>query len=277
MARTGRTRAADIGLRRLRFALERLVEEADGAGGVVRRFDDGNSVDVRLRGGLLASIDDAALLAGGNVIAVAGPDGRHEVLGAGRAELVADGVVRLSRLLRGLGGSEPEAARHVAAGARVVVLDSALVPLTTDVADIGRPWLYRVGPASSDHAGPMVVNLTAAATGEALKPFAPVHLRARRVPEGVVLSFIRRTRVGGDNWELADVPLSEEREAYEIDILTGGGVRRTLTGGATAMLYEAAAELADFGAPQSLLTISVFQMSAVVGRGFAASATLRVR
>ncbi|MBB3809574.1 head-tail adaptor protein [Pseudochelatococcus contaminans] len=38
MARTGRTRAADIGLRRLRFALERPVEEADGAGGVVRRF-----------------------------------------------------------------------------------------------------------------------------------------------------------------------------------------------------------------------------------------------
>ncbi|MGV6871740.1 baseplate multidomain protein megatron [Pseudochelatococcus sp. B33] len=245
--------------------------------GPIWRFDEGNSVDVRLRGGLLTSIDDAALLAGGNAVAVEGADGRWEMLAAGRADLVAEGVVRLSHLLRGLGGSEPEAARSVAAGARVVVLDGALVPLTTDVADIGRPWTYRIGPASGDHAGPMVVERAATATAEALKPFAPVHLRARRAAEGVTLSFIRRTRTGGDNWELADVPLSEEREAYEIDVLDGGTVKRTLTSATPEVLYATAQELADFGAARTSLTVSVFQMSAIVGRGFPATATLKVR
>lgn len=244
--------------------------------GPLWRFDDGNSVDVRLRGGLMSSIDDAALLSGGNTIAIQGPDGRWEMLAAGRAELVADRTVRLSHLLRGLGGSEPEAARSVIAGAKVILLDGALVPLTTDVADIGRPWIYRVGPASSDHAGPMVVQMATAATVEALKPFAPVHLRARRRAEGVSVTFIRRTRTGGDNWELADVPLSEEREAYEIDILNGGTVVRTLTSNTAAALYASADELADFSIEQNSLKVMVFQISATVGRGFPATATLKI-
>ena len=245
--------------------------------GPLWRFDEGNLIDVRLRGGLLTGIDDAALLAGGNAIAIEGPDGRFEVLSAGRAQLVAEGVVRLSHLLRGLGGSEPEAGRRVPAGARVVVLDSALVPLTTDVVDIGRPWIYRVGPASSDHAGRMAVQLTAAARAEALKPLSPVHLRARREAGGVRLSFVRRTRVGGDNWELAEVPLSEEREAYEIEILAGNAVKRTLESASTGALYANAQEIADFGAAQTSLAVRVFQLSATVGRGFPAAAVLKVR
>ncbi|MFT0890921.1 baseplate multidomain protein megatron [Pseudochelatococcus sp. G4_1912] len=245
--------------------------------GPVWRWDVGNSVDVRLRGGLLSSISDAATFAAGNAIAVQGADGRWEVLCAAHAELVGDGVVRLSRLLRGLGGSEPEAARSVPIGAKVVVLDSALVPLTTEVSDIGRPWRYRVGPIASDHAGPMVVEVTAAATTETLKPLMPVHLRARREGSGIRISFIRRTRIGGDNWELSEVPLSEEREAYEIDIFDGAGVKRTLSSTEPFVIYENALEIADFGAAQTSLHVSVSQISATAGRGFEAVATLKVR
>ncbi|MGI6245176.1 MAG: baseplate multidomain protein megatron [Pseudochelatococcus sp.] len=244
--------------------------------GPLWRWDIGNSVDVRLRGGTLTGIDDAAALAGGNTLAVQGANGRWEVLSAARADLAAAGTVRLSRLLRGLGGTEPEAARRVEAGAKVVVLDAALVPLTTDTGDIGRPWRYRVGPASNDHAGPMAVEIAATATAEALKPLAPVHLAARRTGEGVVISFIRRTRAGGDNWELAEVPLSEEVEAYEIDIRAGSAVKRTLRAAAPAALYPSAQELADFGAAQASIAVAVAQVGASVGRGFEAWATLKV-
>lgn len=245
--------------------------------GPIWRWDHGNTVDVRLRGGILTSISDQAAFASGNAIAVQGNDGRWEILSAANAELIGDGTVRLSRLLRGLGGSEAEAMRIVAPGAKVIVLDSALVPLTFNVSDIGRSWHYRVGPITSDHAGPMVVDVVATPTSEALKPLAPVHLFAKRTDDGIVISFVRRTRLGGDNWELVDVPLAEEREAYEIDILDEAGVKRTLRTNEPGVLYQEAFEIADFGTQQTTLSVSVSQISAIAGRGFAATATLKVR
>jgi hypothetical protein len=68
------------------------------------------------------------------------------------------------------------------------------------------------------------------------------------------------------------VPLGETQEAYEIDILASGEVRRTLRAAAPTVLYASADEIADFGAPQSHLAFRVTQMSASVGRGFAAEA-----
>jgi hypothetical protein len=100
-----------------------------------------------------------------------------------------------------------------------------------------------------------------------------VHLRATRAAEGVTLTWIRRTRVNGDSWS-GEVPLGEQSEAYEVDILDGMDVVRTLSASQPSVLYAAADELADFGAPQSSLSVRVVQLSATVGRGFAAEAVL---
>jgi hypothetical protein len=51
---------------------------------------------------------------------------------------------------------------------------------------------------------------------------------------------------------------------------------RTLTVTAPAALYAAADEIADFGAAQSSLHVRVTQLSATVGRGFAADAVVEV-
>ncbi len=72
------------------------------------------------------------------------------------------------------------------------------------------------------------------------------------------------------------VPLGEETERYEIDVLQSGDVVRTLTSDAPLALYAAADELADFGAPQGTLALRVAQMSATVGRGFAREVTVDV-
>ena len=71
-----------------------------------------------------------------------------------------------------------------------------------------------------------------------------------------------------------DVPLGEATERYEIDILDGDIVKRTLQSNITTILYPAGDELADFGAAQAALSIRVAQLSATVGRGIPASATL---
>lgn len=66
----------------------------------------------------------------------------------------------------------------------------------------------------------------------------------------------------------------EEQERYEIDILDGAVVRRTLTSATPTVIYTAAQQTADFGAPQATVTVAIHQMSATYGRGAAAVATL---
>jgi hypothetical protein len=68
-----------------------------------------------------------------------------------------------------------------------------------------------------------------------------------------------------------EVPLGEASETYEIEILDGGEVARTVTGlGAPAWLYSLADQETDFGAAATSIAFRVYQVSAAFGRGIAA-------
>jgi hypothetical protein len=244
--------------------------------GPLWRWDRRAVLDVEISTGALSSIDDEAALAGGNLFAVRGQDGRWEILSAAGVELIGERTYRLSRFLRGLAGSEPEAARTVPAGASVVRLDEALAPLTGSLQDLGQTWRYRIGPAGRDHADPSVAEIVATVGREALKPLSPVHVTARREAGGVRIRWLRRTRVGGDGWDAAEVPLGEEAERYEVEILGNGAVLRSLAVLDPSVLYAAAQETADFGAPQTVLDLRIAQVSAVAGRGFERIVTVPV-
>jgi hypothetical protein len=88
----------------------------------------------------------------------------------------------------------------------------------------------------------------------------------------LTITWVRRTRLGGE-WVDAfeTVPVAEDAEAYELEILDGpgGSVVRTATGIISAsFVYTTALQSADFGTPQTELTFRVYQLSAQVGRGF---------
>ncbi len=237
--------------------------------GPLGRIDHATRFRVEMRGGALVSVSDDDLLAGRNLLAVAGMDGRWELMGFGRADLVGDGIWQISRLLRGLGGEDSLAARVLPAGARVVKVDEALFPLATGFSALGVTTQWRIGPQKRDPSDASYLTFSATPGGLALKPFAPVRARAKRVAEGVQISFVRRTRRDGDMWEGIDVPLGEASETYVIECLgIDGRVKRSLSSATTSCLYTAADELADFGAPQTLLRVNIAQMSAAVGRGF---------
>jgi hypothetical protein len=244
--------------------------------GPLWRFDRGAALDLMVSSGSIAAVTDEAALAGDNLFALRGADGRWEILSAAGAELIGERTFRLTRFLRGLAGTEPEAARTVAAGALVVRLDEALVPLTSETADLGRTWRYRVGPAGRDHAEKSFAEFTATVTPEALKPFSPVAVTARREPDGIHIAWIRRARRDADAWEPLEVPLGEDEERYVVEIRQGAAVKRSLDATTPEILYPAAAEFADFGAPQAALTVAVAQMSGVVGRGFERVATVPI-
>jgi hypothetical protein len=93
----------------------------------------------------------------------------------------------------------------------------------------------------------------------------------------IALSWVRQTRVGGHGWPdgiTEDVPLAEDSEAYELEVLDGpgGSVVRTATGlTSPSFTYTTAMQAADFVGTQTQLTFRVYQVSAQVGRGFASA------
>ena len=248
--------------------------------GPLWRFDRHASLDVALRhGGALSAIPEDAALAGGNLFALRGADGAIEILTAAGVELIGEGRYRLTRLLRGLAGSEAAAGRIADAGGLIVRLDDgAVVPLVDRLDEVGRPFRYRIGPAGRDPADPLMVELEAAAGLTALRPLAPVHLRAVRTGEGVHIAWTRRARRDADAWEPPEIPLDEPGERYVLDLHgADGGLVRSLTATASGVLYSAAAEVADFGGAQNRLDVAVAQVGNVAGRGPATRSRVPVR
>ncbi|MGE5510142.1 MAG: baseplate multidomain protein megatron [Bacteroidota bacterium] len=231
------------------------------------RVDRAARLRVRLDQGELASISLLALLAGGNAAAIQNAAGDWEVLQFQSASLVAPATYELSTLLRGQLGTEDAMSSSLPAGARFVLLDSALAPVDMGRSDVGLPFNWRFGPSSRDLGHASYAGATHTFTGVGLRPLSPVHVRATRTGGDVVISWIRRTRVGGDNWAADEVPLGEESERYEVDILDGSTVKRTLTATSASVTYTAAQQTDDFGTPQPSYTLRVYQIAAGYGRG----------
>ncbi len=112
--------------------------------------------------------------------------------------------------------------------------------------------------------------------GLAERPWSPCHLRITPGPLGAVkVRWTRRTRIGGDDWGSAEVPLSEAREAYRVEVIKGAEVLRTTEVNQTEWLYSAADQAADFTVKErSLIQIRVSQGSDSYGWGVPTQASL---
>ena len=244
--------------------------------GPTSRFDHGNSVYLELLTGTLQSVTDLRLFTGENAVAVEQPGGAWEILQFGTAELIAPDRYRLSRLLRGQRGTDVDMAPKVPAGAQVVLLDAALAPLPVNEADLGLPWNWRIGPASRPVSDDSYAALTFTPTATGLRPFSPVHVeqpwRRARSPGDLTIRWVRRDRsLAADNWNAVEVPMTESSEAWQVDILDGSPVKRSLTAATTSAVYTGAQQAADWGAalgPGASLDIRIAQ----IGQAFGASA-----
>jgi hypothetical protein len=169
------------------------------------------------------------------------------------------------------------------AGARVVVLDHALVPLPVGEAALGLEAIWRVGPASRPHTSDAYRQRLFTPEGGGLRPFSVAHVeqpwRRAQEPGDLVIRWTRRSRaLAADSWTAPEVPLAEETEAYAVEVLDGGTVKRTLATSTTSVTYSGAHQVADWGAllgPGNALDLRIFQLSAVVGRGAPNSITLQ--
>ncbi|HVL73100.1 MAG TPA: phage tail protein [Beijerinckiaceae bacterium] len=241
--------------------------------------DETNVLDVVMStgGDRLESVTQAALLNGANAALLVKANGEPEIIQFREVSLKPSGSYRLRGLLRGRRGTDVFVDGHAAGELFVLLEPETIEALTLPLGELGLTRLWRAvgsGGRFEDAETHSQVH-----TGRDLKPYAPWAVRATKSGSDIVLTWMRRTRIGGDLRDgTGTVPLGEATEAYEVDILTGSGgaVTRTLASTAPSVTYAASDILADFGATPATLAVAVYQLSAVAGRGFPRIVTLEV-
>ena len=237
--------------------------------GPLWRYDRANRITVRLYGGTLASLPELAVLNGGNAAAVGNPETGFEVIQFRLGTMLDSTTWRLEGLLRGQGGTGDVATTGHAAGARFVLVNSAVAPLAISEAEAWLSLTARCGPADTIYDPDLFVDVPLSPARRGLKCLPPVRLRATRDAGSgdVAIAWIRQTRTGGDAWEPVEVALSEASGAYRVDVLDGLTVVRSVTTSAPLLAYTAAEQSADFGSLPGEIGVRVRQVSATDGPG----------
>jgi concanavalin A-like lectin/glucanase superfamily protein/putative tail protein len=180
---------------------------------------------------------------------------------------------RLSNLLRGRRGSEYATSTHQS-GERFVLLD-AIRFISKTLADRGIATNFKA--VTSGFALVDTASTSFTWDVQNLKPLSVVDVQGTRDgSNNLTITWIRRSRIGQETPYISggDPPLGEETESYEIDVMDGVTVKRTITASSPTASYTAAEQTTDFGSPQASVTVKIYQMSARVGRGQVRQATV---
>lgn len=211
------------------------------------QWDRGPALRVRMFGGTLSSSDELAVLNGANVIAIGdGSAARWEIVQFTEAVLVAPSTYDLSLRLRGQQGTDGIMPPEWPIGSTVVLLDQAPQQIDLAVASRGLARYYRIGPAGRGYEDPAVVVKVDAFDGIGLRPYPVAHLSAGMAVSGdVSVSWTRRTRIDGDNWQSIEVPLGEDSEIYRLRIVQAEVIVREEAVATASYVYSAAARASD--------------------------------
>ncbi|MCH2547059.1 MAG: glycoside hydrolase TIM-barrel-like domain-containing protein [Alphaproteobacteria bacterium] len=232
-------------------------------------LDEISSVDVVLLGSEgLENATFAAVLNGANLALIG-----EELVQFTNAEMLATGKYRLTGLLRGRLGTEYAIASHMV-GERFVLLNGRIEKVVASHSGIGLSRLYKPVTIGATLGNTNTVDY--AYGGNGWRPYSPVHLSAARSSSNTIsIMWVRRDRAGGGWRDYVDIPMNEAFERYEVDVLDEeNNVVRTLFVNSNEVEYTESMQIADFGAAQPAVKLRVYQMSQVVGRGYAAEAVV---
>jgi len=233
-------------------------------------WDWANTITVVLLSGELESRSEAAVLNGYNSAVVG-----DEIVQFQTAVLVDEATYQLSGLLRGRLGTEDAMSKHKA-GERFVLLETEGISTVVETAsDWGVARSYKYGSQIADITDASYFVEQHTSTGRIARCWSPCHLKGERDGSGnLTMTWIRRTREYSDWADYVDVPLGETTEKYEVDILRGGIVARTISTSIPSTLYSVAQQVDDFGSVQSAVRVNVYQVNELRGRGIPRGGTL---
>ena len=172
--------------------------------GPAGRWDRHTRLEVLGPAAAFASLTEGAVLAGGNA-ALLETDAGWDLIQFQQAELTGPGTWQLSGLLRGQGGSVSGAA---AAGARLVLLDSAVQRADLSAMETGGELIWKTSGASESQ--------TLQFDSRETLPWQPCQLRLR----GSEASWLRRGPEIADSWTFPEAP-NGGRYAAEFDLGAG--------------------------------------------------------
>lgn len=238
------------------------------------RWDDGAPLQVNLISGALESRSRDSVLNGANLAAIGdGSSGNWELFQFETADLIGADTYWLTGRLRGQLGSDALMPAFWPEGSWFVLLNGLPEQIDLKPSQLRIARHFRIGPANRAYSDPSYRHLVEAFDGNGLRPYSPCHLQADRAASGDIgLRWMRRTRIDGDSWDLADVPLGEEREEYLLRVRQGGSVLREVMLGSADWTYTSAQQAADGAAPGD--TVEIAQVSARYGPGPFASTAL---
>lgn len=236
-------------------------------------WDDEAVIRVDLQSGVLENRTADAVIAGANAAAI-GAHGRWEIVQFRNVTQITETIFDLSGLLRGRRGTEHNVGTSEAGDRFVMLSMGTLVRVPLDLAFVGQELKYKAVATGVSIDSATVMDFTG--EGEVLKPFSPVLIEGTRNDDGdLTITWIRRGRIGHTLAPGTDIPLSEEIEDYEVDILNGDlEVRRTISVTDRTTTYLAPQQILDLGAVSESIIVRVYQISAAVGRGHYAEETL---
>ena len=231
--------------------------------------DEKNSVTVFLTSGTLSSITYEQLINGENACVIG-----NEILHFREATLIAANTYTLSGFVRARNGTDQYLNNHSAAERFVLLTVAGTMRPNEGLSGINAERFYKPVSFGASLSQTQAVRFTN--TGVGLKPLAPVHVSAVKQLLSAFWNFAwtRCDRVDTAWRDLADVALSEDSESYDIDIINSltGLVVRTVRITTPSYSYSLANQTTDFGASVTInFSISIYQISAQVGRGFAGS------
>ena len=172
----------------------------------------------------------------------------------------------LSGLLRARRGTDYATSTH-AAGERFVLLDGAVIFVGNDISDKGVARNYKgvtSGFAIADTAPTSFTWNAGSST-----PLSVVDVAgARDGSNNLTITWQRRTRTGAAAWETGGTaPLGEDSESYSLDVVVASVVVRTINATSETASYTAADQTTDGITPGDPVTVRIYQISALIGRG----------
>jgi hypothetical protein len=235
-------------------------------------WDRGNTLSVTLHSGTLTSCAEADIDADPtlNLILVGSEANGWEYVNFTTATLVSGSTYTLSGFKRGRRGTEWMCSQH--GSGEAFILASSLDVEEMGTNDVGGDFSFKAQSLGRSLDAAVAIDVEPY-TGATLKPYAPARIKWTTDGTDMFGEIIRRTRIGGSWIGGSTIPLSENSEEYEVDILDGATVLRTITvTGTNTFTYTGSQISTDGNSVGVAPDCNVYQMSDAVGRGYALAA-----
>lgn len=224
-----------------------------------------NTLTIQTLSGSFDAITEDQMMVGQNYCAY-GVDGRWEIIRYSSSVLNSDGTRTLSNFIRGYRGTEWATGLHQVGDYVVLLDDPDNAFIGSDLSRLSVESIFKPVTIGQDIDDAEEFSFTY--RGVNLRPFSPVMPAGQRVSNNWQITWTPRTRYSSNYWYTGAQPQNESIMAWEVDVLDGSTVVRTLSSSTPTVTYTEEQQIDDFGSAQSTIEIVIYQVSQRVGRGY---------